>query len=706
MNFIHHTHRLIARTVFAWLASCTVIANGFADPANWATYPGQAPAGTFGKSAPQGQWILMESKFTKAADGDNGYWKSSASGASGSVGFTTRGAGNEYSRTTATWSAPPPRPKAGETVMLDLRAKVDALTNRASSPIVLDAYIDVPGLPLGHRTGGAQRLATTEGGQSCESHTGSASCRVSGALPSGSSENNKLSLYVSAYNDGLLAMTEYVYGWLAAPPPRTNSGVDSGTRFNSLSGTVEIADSLEDAKAGRWYFARLETVLEKDMVIRTGEESGCILSFLGGTIYVMGPETEIILNAPKSHSPWSIAAGKLWQNVKNMATHGFMELEMSQAAMSIKGTTLVAEETGSTSTLKVIQGSVEFRPKRGGAAKLVTGGNMISATARGADAVRRFDVAAESHYWDSLTEAIRNGRLRGKQAKSPARPADGASSGSELGAPANLALKKPTRQSSTIEGAPGARAVDGNRDGNFFAGSVTHTDNTANAWWEVDLGGVKRIDRIRIWNRTDCCGERLSNFHVLVSARPFDDRLLSVLLGDSSIAKRHVMSIPGQETSVPLAAQGRYVRIQLAGQNWLSIAEVEVMGGAASSQAGQTPSPGAGASAPSLLGTWGWTCCRGAHRGTFSITEQNPDGSLRGAFGNSPADLATPLQGTFSGGILQFTRYLDIGGRVETQQWRARIEERGGAPQTVGGRWSGYAATPENDDFQAGRYTR
>jgi hypothetical protein len=30
-----------------------------------------------------------------------------------------------------------------------------------------------------------------------------------------------------------------------------------------------------------------------------------------------------------------------------------------------------------------------------------------------------------------------------------------------------------------------------------------------------------------------------------------------------------------REISIPVSAEGRYVRIQLAGQNWLSLAEVE-----------------------------------------------------------------------------------------------------------------------------------
>ena len=51
--------------------------------------------------------------------------------------------------------------------------------------------------------------------------------------------------------------------------------------------------------------------------------------------------------------------------------------------------------------------------------------------------------------------------------------------------------------------------------------SVSHTNNDTHAWWQVDLGGVQQIDAIQLWNRTDCCGDRLQDFYVFVSEEPF-----------------------------------------------------------------------------------------------------------------------------------------------------------------------------------------
>lgn len=97
-------------------------------------------------------------------------------------------------------------------------------------------------------------------------------------------------------------------------------------------------------------------------------------------------------------------------------------------------------------------------------------------------------------------------------------------------------------------------AIDGNTSGNYNHKSVTHTLAEPGAWWMVDLGAVYNIGSVRLWNRTDCCGERLSNFQLLVS--------------ENAIA-----------SDDPRAARGRYVRVQLMGKNYLSLAEVEVFGG-------------------------------------------------------------------------------------------------------------------------------
>jgi hypothetical protein len=146
----------------------------------------------------------------------------------------------------------------------------------------------------------------------------------------------------------------------------------------------------------------------------------------------------------------------------------------------------------------------------------------------------------------------------------------------------NVALGKPTAQSSTYNvappGAPSSLAVDGNPNGNYFANSVTSTNYDYQAWWQVDLGASYAIDRINLWNRTDCCPERLSNVYVFVSDDPFISTDPLSTRYQPGVSAYYVAGQAGTPSTVSIGRLGRYVRVQLAGTNYLSLAEVEVFG--------------------------------------------------------------------------------------------------------------------------------
>ncbi|MBN2474840.1 MAG: NPCBM/NEW2 domain-containing protein [Pirellulales bacterium] len=85
----------------------------------------------------------------------------------------------------------------------------------------------------------------------------------------------------------------------------------------------------------------------------------------------------------------------------------------------------------------------------------------------------------------------------------------------------NMAPGGKATQSSVGHDAPAERAIDNNTRGDFWSGrTTTHTSEDAESlkhdhWWELDLGEVKAIDRLVIWNRTDNgFHTRLSNFRV------------------------------------------------------------------------------------------------------------------------------------------------------------------------------------------------
>lgn len=132
-------------------------------------------------------------------------------------------------------------------------------------------------------------------------------------------------------------------------------------------------------------------------------------------------------------------------------------------------------------------------------------------------------------------------------------------------------------QSSTAWGGDALRASDGNTDGDFWHGSVSHTDYQQHAWWRRDLRRSKRIDTLRIWNRTIEHADRLSDYWVFISDQPFDTSLTPTQQSaQPGVWSRHLTTTAGRPTTLSPGANGRYVMIQLAGTNYLSLAEVQI----------------------------------------------------------------------------------------------------------------------------------
>ena len=152
----------------------------------------------------------------------------------------------------------------------------------------------------------------------------------------------------------------------------------------------------------------------------------------------------------------------------------------------------------------------------------------------------------------------------------------------------NLALNGVARQSSdySVIG-PADRAIDGNTDGNFFANSVTHTDPEQEAWWEVDLGSIHYIAAVNTYNRTDCCFERATGFHVFVSDTPFTGTTVADSQAQADVLDLYESGEMGTPTVLSVNRTGRYIRVQLTGSEVLNLAEVEVI-------EGQPPVPGPG----------------------------------------------------------------------------------------------------------------
>ena len=145
-------------------------------------------------------------------------------------------------------------------------------------------------------------------------------------------------------------------------------------------------------------------------------------------------------------------------------------------------------------------------------------------------------------------------------------PADSGSAGN------NVALEKPTRQSSTFSVHKSSYAVDGNtNDRHTGAGNkFTTTNNDQGAWWEVDLGRSYQISQINVYNVTDNFGSRLKDLNIKVSNTSFRTN------NDGQFFARNVYPQPKGEYRGN--ATGRYVRVYINRRDYLNLCEVEVIG--------------------------------------------------------------------------------------------------------------------------------
>ena len=112
---------------------------------------------------------------------------------------------------------------------------------------------------------------------------------------------------------------------------------------------------------------------------------------------------------------------------------------------------------------------------------------------------------------------------------------------------------------------PPNNAIDGDQI------SFNHTQQAQNAWWRVILPRDIYITKIQIYNRYDCCQDRLQNFNVDIMD----------VTGNIIIATKTFQSGGDGKTPViwpNINRIGRIVRVQLNGNNYLHMGTVNVYG--------------------------------------------------------------------------------------------------------------------------------
>jgi hypothetical protein len=126
-----------------------------------------------------------------------------------------------------------------------------------------------------------------------------------------------------------------------------------------------------------------------------------------------------------------------------------------------------------------------------------------------------------------------------------------------------------------------AAAIDGSTMGYYDQNQmyISQDNLGTNDWWQVDLGTSAQISLIQLFNRWDCCANRLTNVSVFVSQAPFASVSLAATRGQAGVQEFFISGAGGLIPQIPMSTQGRYVRVQLNDNvNALQLAEVRVMG--------------------------------------------------------------------------------------------------------------------------------
>ncbi|XP_033097895.1 deleted in malignant brain tumors 1 protein-like [Anneissia japonica] len=126
-------------------------------------------------------------------------------------------------------------------------------------------------------------------------------------------------------------------------------------------------------------------------------------------------------------------------------------------------------------------------------------------------------------------------------------------------------------QSSIGWGGAAQRAIDNMLTGKYSRNSCTHTQNEPNSWWMVDLQETFDINYVRIYNRVDCCQDRLLDAIVRVSLE--EDNQSGEQCGQP-VSALDVRG--GKRISRQCSLNGRYVSVTVS--NYLTLCEVEVFG--------------------------------------------------------------------------------------------------------------------------------
>jgi len=128
----------------------------------------------------------------------------------------------------------------------------------------------------------------------------------------------------------------------------------------------------------------------------------------------------------------------------------------------------------------------------------------------------------------------------------------------------NAALGVPTTQTSTGWGGSSSRAVDGNTNGQWSGRSCTHTARGGQSW-SATLPEDLVVDNVVIYNRQDCCQNRINGAEVWVGTTK-----CGTVVYAASVSMYKIQCPEG-------GIEGNKVTVKAAAGQYLTLCEVKVM---------------------------------------------------------------------------------------------------------------------------------
>ena len=177
-------------------------------------------------------------------------------------------------------------------------------------------------------------------------------------------------------NIQLVSSTEVTNTPTPIEPVKPNINPTKGNKISSTKGQVLVSNN-----GKTWNPANTSENLKTGDQIKTGANSSANFTFADLINLILGGNSWLgITNDNKSAPQLKLFGG----NVKISLPKGNnLKVEMSQALVTVKGTSFELSENGERSIVKVTEGVVEFRHKNTGATTNVTAGQTFVSTPQG-----------------------------------------------------------------------------------------------------------------------------------------------------------------------------------------------------------------------------------------------------------------------------------------------------------------------------------